>query len=60
MELWLSVSEKQGVGCKLELRLFHALEDSASADEYLFSKIILVATPPTCPSCSLMMRSSTN
>jgi len=35
MELWLSVSEKQGVGCKLELRLFHTIEDSAQADEYL-------------------------
>jgi hypothetical protein len=35
MELWLSASEKQGVGCKLELRLFHAIEDSAQADEYL-------------------------
>jgi hypothetical protein len=35
MELWLSASEKQGVGCKLELRLFHAIEDSAEADEYL-------------------------
>lgn len=35
MELWLSASEKQDVGCKLELRLFHAIEDSAQADEYL-------------------------
>jgi hypothetical protein len=35
MELWLSASEKQGVGSKLELRLFHAIEDSALADEYL-------------------------
>ncbi len=35
MELWLSASEKPGVGCKLELRLFHVLEDSAQADEYL-------------------------
>ena len=35
MELWLCASGKQGVGSKLELRLFHALEDSAQADEYL-------------------------
>ncbi len=35
MELWLSASEQQGVGCKVEFRLFHALEDSAEADEYL-------------------------
>ena len=35
MELWLSASEKQGVGCKLEMRVFHSLEDSARADEYL-------------------------
>jgi hypothetical protein len=28
-------TEKQGVGCKLELRLFHAIEESAQADEYL-------------------------
>jgi hypothetical protein len=35
MELWIAASEKQGVGCKLELRLFHAIEESAEADEYL-------------------------
>lgn len=35
MELWLSASEKQGVGCKLEMRVFHSIEDSARADEYL-------------------------
>ncbi len=35
MELWMIASEKQGVGCKLELRLFHAIEESAQADEYL-------------------------
>lgn len=35
MRLWLCASEKPGVGCKLELRLFHALKDSAHADEYL-------------------------
>jgi hypothetical protein len=35
MRLWLCASEKPGVGCKLELRLFHTLEDSAQADEYL-------------------------
>ena len=35
MRLWLCASEKPGVGCKLELRLFHVLEDSAQADEYL-------------------------
>ncbi len=35
MELWLSASEKPGVGCKLELRLFHTIEDAAQADEYL-------------------------
>jgi hypothetical protein len=35
MELWLCASEKQGVGSKLELRLFHAIDESAQADEYL-------------------------
>ena len=42
MELWIAASEKQNVGCKLELRLFHAIEESAEADEYLarFSKTI--------------------
>jgi hypothetical protein len=35
MELWLSASEKQDVGCKLEMRVFHSIEDSARADEYL-------------------------
>lgn len=35
LELWLSASEKPGVGCKLEMRVFHAIEDSARADEYL-------------------------
>jgi len=35
MELWMIATEKQGVGCKLELRLFHAIEESAQADEYL-------------------------
>src|SRR6266851_460280 len=35
MELWIAASEKQGVGCKLELRVFHAIEESAEADEYL-------------------------
>ena len=35
MELWLSASDKQDVGCKLEMRVFHSVEDSAQADEYL-------------------------
>jgi hypothetical protein len=35
LELWLSASEKQGVGCKLEMRVYHSIEDSARADEYL-------------------------
>lgn len=35
MELWIVVSEKPQVGCTLEIRLFHALEDAAPADEYL-------------------------
>jgi hypothetical protein len=35
MELWLIVSEKASVGCKLETRIFHVMEDAALADEYL-------------------------
>lgn len=35
MELWLIASEKASVGCKLEIRLFHVMEDAALADEYL-------------------------
>jgi len=35
MELWIVVTEKPRVGCQLELRLFHVLEEAALADEYL-------------------------
>lgn len=35
MELWLVATEKPMVGSKLEIRLFHAWEDAALADEYL-------------------------
>ncbi len=35
MELWLIANEQPGVGSKIEVRLFHAIEDSAQADEYL-------------------------
>lgn len=35
MELWLVASEKAAVGSTLEIRLFHAMEDAALADEYL-------------------------
>ena len=35
MELWLIASEKASVGSKLEIRLFHVMEDAALADEYL-------------------------
>ncbi len=35
MELWIVVSEKPQVGCTLEMRVFHVLEDAALADEYL-------------------------
>lgn len=35
MELWLVASEKLSVGSKLEIRLFHVMEDAALADEYL-------------------------
>lgn len=35
MELWIVVGEKPQVGCTLELRVFHVLEDAALADEYL-------------------------
>ena len=37
MELWFVVSEKPVVGCKLEIRLYHVIEESALADEYLAS-----------------------
>lgn len=35
MELWIVVGEKPQVGCTLEMRVFHALDDAALADEYL-------------------------
>jgi len=35
MELWLVAGEKPMVGSKLEMRVFHTLEDAALADEYL-------------------------
>ncbi len=35
MELWVIATERPDVGCKIELRLVHALEESARADEYL-------------------------
>lgn len=37
MELWLVVNEQPGVGCKVEIRLYHVIEESALADEYLAS-----------------------
>lgn len=35
MELWVAAGERQGIGCQVEIRLFHSLEESAQADEYL-------------------------
>ncbi len=35
MELWVIATERPDVGCKVELRLFHALDESARADEWL-------------------------
>lgn len=35
LELWLIGTLKPRVGAKLEMRVFHALEDAALADEYL-------------------------
>lgn len=35
LELWLVASAKPDAGAKLELRVFHALEDAALADEWL-------------------------
>jgi hypothetical protein len=37
MELWVVVSEQPAVGTKVELRLYHIVEESALADEYLAS-----------------------
>jgi hypothetical protein len=37
MELWLVVTPQPAVGCKVEMRVYHADQDSASADEYLAS-----------------------
>jgi len=35
MDLWIWAAEEQAVGVKVEMRLFHALEESAQADEHL-------------------------
>lgn len=35
MEVWIVVEEKPQVGCTLQMRVFHVLEDAALADEYL-------------------------
>lgn len=50
MELWVAAGERQGVGCQIEVRLFHSLEESAQADEYLAELVSrLVDEPPPRP-----------
>ena len=34
-EIWIVATEQPAVGCKVETRVFHAVEQSAHADEYL-------------------------
>lgn len=47
MELWIIASEQPDVGVKLEARVFHRLEESAVADEYLATFAAeLTAQPP--------------
>lgn len=35
MTMWLIASEVRDVGCKVEMRIFHKLDEGAPADEYL-------------------------
>jgi hypothetical protein len=35
LEVWLVASEQPAVGCTVEARVFHPIEQSAEADEYL-------------------------
>jgi hypothetical protein len=47
LELWLSAREQPAVGCTVEARVYHALEQSALADEYLaaFSRRLVASGP---------------
>jgi hypothetical protein len=45
MELWVVLNEKPQVGCILQMRVFHALEDAALADEYLAGLASRLALP---------------
>ncbi len=47
LEVWLVASEQPSVGCTVEARVFHAIEQSAEADEYLaeLSRRLAVAPP---------------
>lgn len=46
MELWLAASEQPALGCKLEMRLYHVVEESAEADEYLAAFAARLAATP--------------
>ena len=35
LKLWMTVTEKSDVGCVIEIKIYHKMEESAEADEYL-------------------------
>lgn len=46
MELWIIACEQPDVGARLEVRVFHRLEESAVADEYLTTIAARLAAQP--------------
>ena len=35
LRLWITITERSDVGCIIEIKVYHGMEESAEADEYL-------------------------
>ena len=35
LRLWITITERSDVGCVIEIKVYHRMEESAEADEYL-------------------------